>query len=97
MFRFFGSWELIDRSGDHPGALVWKFEHRHGYSDVPPSGFGFEAGYVGLVGPPFSDQGWRTTNLYWRQRFAAGRLGGHPKPAIDGRLKTGHRGHRSGR
>jgi porin len=74
MFRFFGSWELIDRSGDHPGALVWKIEHRHGYSDVAPSGFGFEAGYVGLVGPPFSDQSWRTTNLYWRQRFAGGRF-----------------------
>jgi len=24
-------------------------------------------------------------------------LGGHPKPAIDGRLKTGHRGARPGR
>ncbi|MGI9432403.1 MAG: carbohydrate porin [Myxococcota bacterium] len=74
MFRFFGSWELVDRGGDHPGALVWKVEHRHGYTDVPPSGFGFDAGYVGLVGPPFSDQSWRTTNLYWRQRFAQGRF-----------------------
>jgi len=74
MLRIFGSWDLVDRGGDHPGALVWKFEHRHGYTDVPPSGLGFEAGYVGLVGPPFSDQGWRTTNLYWRQRFAQGRF-----------------------
>ncbi|MBW2235898.1 MAG: carbohydrate porin, partial [Deltaproteobacteria bacterium] len=74
MVRFFGSWDLVDRDGDHPGAFVWKVEHRHGYTDVPPSGLGFEAGYVGLLGPPFSDQGWRTTNLYWRQRFAKGRF-----------------------
>jgi porin len=74
MYRFFGSWDLVDRGGDHPGAFVWKVEHRHRYTDVPPSGFGFEAGYVGLVGPPFSNQRWRTTNLYWRQRFAKGRF-----------------------
>jgi len=74
MYRFFGTWDLVDRGGDHPGAFVWKVEHRHRYTDVPPSDFGFETGYVGLVGPPFSDQGWRTTNLYWRQRFAKGRF-----------------------
>jgi porin len=74
MVRFFGSWDLVDRNGDHPGALVWKVEHRHRYSDVPPSAFGFEAGYAGLVAPPFSNQRWRTTNLYWRQRFAKGRF-----------------------
>jgi porin len=74
MYRFFGTWDLVDREGDHPGAFVWKVENRHRYSDVPPSDFGFETGYVGLVGPPFSNQGWRTTNLYWRQRFAKGRF-----------------------
>jgi porin len=74
MYRFFGSWDLVDRGGDHPGAFVWKVEHRHRYTDVPPSAFGLEAGYVGLVGPPFSNQRWRTTNLYWRQRFAKGRF-----------------------
>ena len=74
MYRFFGSWDLVDREGDHPGAFVWKVENRHRYSDVPPSDFGFETGYVGLIGAPFSNQGWRTTNLYWRQRFAKGRF-----------------------
>jgi porin len=73
--RFFGSWDLVDRDGDHPGAVVWKVEHRHAYNaDVPPSGFGFGTGYVGLMAPPFSDQRWRTTNLFWRQRFAKGRF-----------------------
>ena len=65
---------LVDRGGDHPGALIWKFEHRHDYTEAPPSALGFELGYAGLMAPPFSDQGWRTTNLYWRQRFAKGRF-----------------------
>ena len=40
-------------------------------------------GYVGLIEPPFSDQGLRLTNLYWRQRFNGGRftlLGGFVDP-----------------
>jgi porin len=74
MVRFFGTWDLVDRGGDHPGALVWKVEHRHAYTNVAPSGLGFEKGYVGLLSGPFSDQRWRTTNLYWRQRFAGGRF-----------------------
>jgi porin len=74
MARFFGTWDLVDRDGDHPGAFVWKVEHRHSYTDAPPSALGFQLGYVGLGSPPFSDQGWRVTNLYWRQRFANGRF-----------------------
>jgi porin len=49
-------------------------EHRHAYTDVAPSGFGFELGYIGLIEPPFSDQGTRFTNLYWRQRLAGGKV-----------------------
>ena len=30
-------------------------------------------GYVGLQEPPFNDGGFRTQNLYWRQRFGGGR------------------------
>ena len=32
-------------------------------------GLGSNLGYVGLVAPPFSDQEFRVTNLYWRQRL----------------------------
>lgn len=80
MVRLFGSWDLVDRGGRHAGGLVLKGEHRHGYSAVPPSGFGLETGYVGLQVPPFSDEGFRLTNLYWRQTFADKRvvlLGGY--------------------
>ena len=74
MVRLYGSWDLVGRGTDNSGALVFKFEHRHGYTEVTPFGFGFETGYVGLVSAPFSDQGFRWTNLYWRLRLAGGRV-----------------------
>lgn len=73
MFRVFGAWELIGRGTHDTGALVFKGENRHSYTDVAPSGYGFDIGYVGLLNAPFSDEGFRLTNLYWRQRLFGGR------------------------
>lgn len=73
MVRFFGYWDLVNRGGPNKGSLNWKVENRHSYTDVPPSGLGFESGYVGLFEPPFSDQQTRLTNLYWKQYFAEGK------------------------
>jgi porin len=74
MARFYGSWDLVNRGGKNSGAFIWKIEHRYGYTEPPPSGFAIgELGYVGLQEPPFSNQRFRTTNLYWRQRFNEGR------------------------
>ena len=65
--------ELVGRGTKNSGALVWKAEHRHRYGDVAPGGFGLgELGYVGVIGGPYSNQGTRLTNLYWRQRFNDG-------------------------
>ena len=72
MVRFFGFWDLVNRGGPNKGSLNWKVEHRHSYTDVPPSGLGFESGYLGLFEAPFSDQGSRLTNLHWKQYFAEG-------------------------
>jgi porin len=73
MLRFFGSWDLVGRGTKNSGALVWKIEHRHRYGDVSPGGFGLgELGYVGVIGGPWSNQGTRLSNLYWRQRFLNG-------------------------
>jgi porin len=71
--RFFGSWDLIGRESGNTGTFVFKVEDRHRYSNTAPGGLGFELGYVGLLNPPFSDQGERLTNLYWRQRLFGGR------------------------
>jgi len=74
MVRFFGAWELVARGTPNNGSFVWKVEHRNAYTAVAPGGFGFELGYVGLFEPPFSDQGLRFTNLYWRQRLGGGKI-----------------------
>ena len=73
MVRFFGYWDLVNRVGPNKGSLNWKIEHRHKYSSIPPSGLSFESGYAGIFEPPFSDQGSRLTNLYWKQYFAGGK------------------------
>ena len=73
MVRFFGFWDLVNCGGPNKGSLNWKVEHRHKYTDIPVSGLGFESGYAGLFEPPFSDQGSRLTNLYWKQYFAEGK------------------------
>ena len=73
MIRVFGSWDLVGRGTKNTGALVYKLENRHSFTDVSPQAFGFDQGYVGLIEPPFSDQGTRWTNLYWRQRLNDGK------------------------
>ena len=82
MVRFYGAWDLVGRESGNSGAFVWKVENRHGYTDVAPSGFSFELGNIGLFVPPFSDQGLRLTNLYWRQRFLGDRLAKFEIPTV---------------
>ena len=64
--RFFGRWDLIGRESGNTGTFVWKIEHRHKYTDIPPSGTASQIGYVGLILPILSDIGTRLTNLYWK-------------------------------
>lgn len=71
--RFFGYWDLVNRDSANKGSLNWKIEHRHRYSDIPPSALGFESGYAGLFEPTFSNQEGRLTNVYWKQYLANGK------------------------
>lgn len=74
MVRLYGRWNLTGDGASSSGALVYKIEHRHSYGDPAPSSFYLgNVGYVGLTEPPFSDQGTRWTNLYWRQSLNNGR------------------------
>lgn len=73
MARFYGSWDVVNRGEPDAGALVWKFEHRHRSGNLAPQGLASQLGYAGLIGPPFSNEGFRFTNLYWRQRLNDGR------------------------
>lgn len=74
IWKFYGSWELVGKKSGNNGGLIFKVEHRHQYSDIPPKSLGLDMGYVGFISPPFSNEGWRATNLYWRQRFNKGRI-----------------------
>lgn len=80
MVRLYGRWTLTGDGQGNSGALVYKIEHRHAYGSTAPSDMYLgHVGYAGLTAPPFSDQGTRWTNLYWRQSINQGRttlLGG---------------------
>lgn len=74
MFRVYGRWNLTGDGESTSGGLVYKLEHRHSYGDPAPSEFYLaNVGYAGLTASPFSDQGTRFTNLYWRQSMNSGR------------------------
>lgn len=75
--RLYGSWHLFGKDTQNSGSLVWKVEHRHAYGDTSPKEFGFigsdQIGYVGLIAPAFSDQGFRVTDLNWKQKINDGK------------------------
>lgn len=73
VFRIPGVWSLVNRDGPNTGRLSFTVGHRHAYSDVAPSAFGDELGYIGVLNTSFNDQGWRVTHLYWDQHFAEDR------------------------
>lgn len=72
MLRFYGSWRLTGDDTGNEGSFIWKMEHRHEYTDTEPKFLLFNTGTNGLTTPPFSDEGARLTNLYWKQRFNNG-------------------------
>ena len=74
IWKIYGSWELVGKNSGNSGSLIFKVEHRHKYTEIPPKNLGLDMGYIGFIGAPFNNDGWRATNLYWRQRFLQGRL-----------------------
>ncbi|WP_406610094.1 carbohydrate porin [Agarivorans sp. JK6] len=73
MARFYGSWAALNHNESNVGALVWKIEHRHSYTDTSVKNFEFGTGGLGLITPAFSDEKTRLTNLYWRQKMSDGK------------------------
>ncbi|MGY5452613.1 carbohydrate porin [Agarivorans sp. MS3-6] len=71
--RFYGSWDAYQRGAINQGSLVWKIEHRHKYTNTAPKDMGLgNIGMAGMIGPAYSDQGLRLTNLFWKQKFNDG-------------------------
>ncbi len=75
--RLYGSWNLTGKGTDNSGSLVWKVEHRHSYTDTSPKQFAWlgedQIGYAGMIAPAFSDQGFRVTDLNWKQKINDGK------------------------
>ena len=69
VLRAYGKWDILGRGSNDTGSLIFKTENRDAYDGVAPQDFGFELGYVGLIHCCASNQGARTTNLYWRQSW----------------------------
>jgi porin len=73
MLRIFGNWELSGRGTDRTGTLSFKLDHRHSYTDIVPNLYSLDSlGYVDSMASTFSDEGWRLTNLHWRQSWNNG-------------------------
>jgi porin len=75
--RIYGSWHLTGDDSNNNGSLVWKVEHRHAYTDTSPKEFAWlgqdQIGYAGMIAPAFSDQGFRVTDLNWKQKINDGK------------------------
>lgn len=72
--RFFGTWDLVGRDSGNAGSFIFKIEHRHKYTDLPPQATASQIGYAGLMFPTISDIKTRLTNLYWKQNLMDGRV-----------------------
>ena len=66
--RVFGQWDLLETEDGDKGGIVFKFEHRHKYTENSPKEYGLaDLGYLGFAHSLYGDQGFRTTHLFWRQ------------------------------
>jgi porin len=73
MLRIFGNWELSGRGTAKTGTLSFKLDQRHSYTDIVPNLYSLDSlGYVDSMASTFSDEGWRLTNLHWRQSWNNG-------------------------
>ncbi|WP_052687758.1 carbohydrate porin [Vibrio vulnificus] len=74
-FRVYGQWDMVHTDSGSTGGIVFKFEHRHKYTNTSPKDFGLqELGYLGLMHSLLGDQGFKATHLFWRQSMLDDRM-----------------------
>jgi len=71
---FFGRWNLVNRGGPWPGAMVFFTEGRHRYTKIPPSDLGDAIGSLWGTTNAFTTQDYALTQLYWEQGSVEDRL-----------------------
>ena len=74
MVRLFLAWDLVNRDNENKGGIIFKVEHRHKYTEIPPVQLSYEVGHAGEQLRPFNNDGFRLTNFYWRQTLLNGKL-----------------------
>ena len=74
MLRLYVNWDIVNRNTLNSGALIFKVEHRHRYDSLPPAELGTYLEYAGILIKPSTNEGFRLTNFYWRQRLLDGKL-----------------------
>ena len=70
----YGRWNLVNRGGPLPGAMVFFTENRQRYTEIPPSDLGAAIGSLWGTTNSFSEQDYALTQLYWEQGSREDRL-----------------------
>ncbi len=83
LLRMLGTWTPSGPNQPRAPRLSFSVDHRHKFSEVPPSGMSAQIGYAGSSSVIMGDTGWDLVSLFWNQPFkscdglcgfAAGRL-----------------------
>mgnify|MGYP001819247015 CR=1 FL=1 len=78
-----GTWTPSGANQPRAPRLSFTVDHRHKFSEIPPSGMSGQIGYAGSSSVIMGDTGWDLVSLFWNQPFkscdglcgfAAGRL-----------------------
>lgn len=70
----FGRWNLVNRGGPWPGAMVFFTENRQRFTEIPPSDLGAAIGSLWGTTNAFSEQDYALTQLYWEHGSREDRL-----------------------
>ena len=70
----FGRWAAIRGEVGALGMLGFNVEHRHAYSDIPPSELGLSLGSIWRTTRGFTDTGFNLNEVWWDQRFDNDRI-----------------------
>ena len=73
-FDFFGRWALLEGKDGSRGVFGFNLEHRHAYTDIPPSELNQSIGSAWRTTRGFTDSGFSFNELWWDQRLANDRI-----------------------
>jgi len=74
-FDFFGRLILAEGEEWFRGQIGFNVEHRHAYTDIPPSELDLGIGSIWRTTRGFTDSGFNFNELWWNQQFADDRVG----------------------